>query len=47
VKFGYIKENDFTMTLNLNTDKLVNEMIKGVVENDINSPQISEKTSRK
>jgi hypothetical protein len=34
------------MTLNLNIDKNVNEMIKGIVEKDIKS-QISEKGSRK
>jgi hypothetical protein len=47
VKFGNLKENDFTMTVNLNIGKKVNEMIKGIVENYIKSNQISEKERRK
>lgn len=47
VRFGNIKENDFTMTVNLNIDKMVNEMIKKIVENYIKSNQISEKERRK
>ena len=39
------KENDFTMTLNLNKDKKINEMIQGIVERNIKS-QISEKGRR-
>ena len=41
-----LKENDFTMTLNLNPDNKVNNMIIGFVEKDIIS-QISEKGRRK
>ena len=40
-----LKENDFTMTLNLNKDKRINEMIQGIVEKNIKS-QISEKGRR-
>lgn len=47
VRFGNIKENDFTMTVNLNIDKMVNEMIKKIVENYIKSNQISEKERKK
>ena len=39
------KQNDFTMTLNLNKDKKINEMIQGIVERNIKS-QISEKGRR-
>jgi hypothetical protein len=39
------KENDFTMTLNLNKDKKINEMIQGIVERNIKS-QISERGRR-
>lgn len=39
------KENDFTMTLNLNKDKKINEMIHGIVERSIKS-QMSERGRR-
>jgi hypothetical protein len=53
VKFdtGYFKgfrlnDSDFTLTLNLNDEKKVNEMIKEIIEKDIKF-QISENVSRK
>lgn len=41
----HFKENDFTMTLNLNKDKKINEMIQGIVERNIKN-QISEEGRR-
>ena len=41
-----LKEDDFTMTVNLYLEKKVYKMIKEIVEKDIKS-QISEKMSKK
>ncbi len=35
-----LNENDFTLTLNLNKDKRVNDMIQKIIEQDIKKEQI-------